>query len=417
MLFEDVRHDLDLRSNFGDISGSDWHHDAVYPDFSTGEYDRRYSASREKMRALEVDALVIGGGPSHWVSGGGVLWLTGHWEWHAMACYLVLPLESDPVLVYSMGGTHLESVRMKSRVADVRPSRGGRFAEVMADVLREKGRETGRIGHPPIDPRFGDYMPANQLRTLETSLPQAEIVLLDEFFHDLMVIKSDEELECIRRAGQLCTDAFEAIVDRARPGVTERQLAAAAGSAILHGGGHVDFVILAATSTFDPHLVFGSPAPSDRPLAPGDMIVHELAAGYRGYTAQIGMPIFVGDPEPSVAEFFETVTVPGFVQMEKTLGPGVALRDIHEAGRFFRSKGHQSRPIHLHGIDLVTAEPHVWADASPQGELQAGQVVVLEPNPIRADGRLGMFFGHTYIIDAGGWERVTTFRPDMVKVV
>ena len=29
-------------------------------------------------------------------------WLTGHWEWHAIASYVVVPLDGEPTLVFSM---------------------------------------------------------------------------------------------------------------------------------------------------------------------------------------------------------------------------------------------------------------------------------------------------------------------------
>src|SRR5207244_13537999 len=107
---------------------------------------------------------------------------------------------------------------------------------------------------------------------------------------------SGKELDCIRKAGKLCEDAMNAMVARARPGVTEYQLRAAAGAAILEGGGDIDFLIIGSTSMHNPALVFGSPRPSARVLQRGDIINMELAAGYRGYTAQVGSPSCIGPP-------------------------------------------------------------------------------------------------------------------------
>jgi Xaa-Pro aminopeptidase len=236
------------------------------------------------------------------------------------------------------------------------------------------------------------------------------LVLIDDIFHDLMLIKSDEELECVRRAGRLCVDAFEAMVACARPGATEEDLRAAAAGAIYDGGGDVDFLIIASTSTSDPHLIFGSPKQSKRVLRQGDMILDELAAGYRGYTAQIGMPIFVGEPPSSVRRFFDDIVLPGYLKMAEVIKPGSSMEDIRRVGQFFREQGHQSRPILLHGIDLVTSAPHVFVEHAEEGVLTPGQVVMLEPNPIAAGGDLGMFFGHTYVITDTGNEMVTD-RP------
>jgi Xaa-Pro aminopeptidase len=412
--FADVRHALDQRKNFADVVNTGWHPDAVYERFSDDEYRRRYDRVHDTMDALGLDGLIVGGGPNHWSAGGGMLWLTGHFEWHAIACYLFVPRTGEPTLVYSMGGTHLEETRRQVWVSDVRPSRMGAFGEVLAEVAREKGLAHGRIGHPPIDPRFGDYMPVNQYQAIASALPDAELVLIDDIFHDLLRVKSREELECVRVAGRLCAEAFAAMVERARPGATEEDLRAAAAAAIYNGGGDVDFLILASTSTYDPHLIFGSPRASKRVLREGDVVVDELAAGYRGYTAQIGLPIFVGEPDPSAREFFEEIVLPGYLEMAKFITPGTTTEDIRQAGQYFRRHGHQSRPILLHGIDLVTGPPHIFVEHAEPDVLEPGQVLTLEPTPVRADGNLGMFLGHTYIVTETGNEMVTKGPLEMV---
>ena len=408
--FAEVRHALDDGKNFSDVVNTGWHPDAVVEQFSDAEYERRYALVRAKMDDLGVDALIVGGGPNHWSSGGGMLWLTGHFEWHAMACYVLVPRDGDATLVYSMGGSHIESTRQRSWVKDVRPSRMGAFGNVLAEIAREKGLERARIAHPPVDSRFRDYMPLNQHRALVDGLPDAEIVLVDDIFHELLRIKSAEELECVRRAGRLCADAFDAMVERVTPGATEEDLRAAAAAAIYDGGGDVDFLIIASTSTRDPHLIFGAPRASKRALQEGDMVIDELAAGYRGYTAQIGLPIFVGEPEKSVRQFFEEITLPGFRLIAELIRPGTTMDEIRKAGGFFRDRGHQSRPILLHGMDLVTGPPHVFVEETEEEVLEPGQVVMLEPNPIDRDGNLGMFYGHTFILTDSGSEMITE-RP------
>ena len=80
--------------------------------------------------------------------------------------------------------------------------------------MRELKLEKGRIGLMEIDPRHGDYMPVNQYNTLRKELPDAEIVFTKQFLHDLVVIHSKEELDCVRKAGVLCQNAMEAMVAR-----------------------------------------------------------------------------------------------------------------------------------------------------------------------------------------------------------
>ncbi|NVO15621.1 MAG: aminopeptidase P family protein [Rhodoplanes sp.] len=413
---------LDQGQPFNTMRDTPYYRDAVYEQFSKQEYARRYAALRTKMQELGLDCMIVPGGPSHWSFGGGMLWLTGHWEWHALCCYVVVPREGEPTLVYSMGGTHAESVRRETSAAlsDVRGSRGGRYAEVMAERIHELGLAKGRIGLMEIDPRHKDHLPINQYNTLKEKLPEAEIVFTHGVLHELLSIHSAEELDCVRKAGALCEAAMRAIANRAAPGVTEYQLKAAAASAILEGGGDIDFLIIGTTPMADPAMVFGNPRPSGRKLQRGDIINMELAAGYRGYTAQIGSPICLGPPTDMVKRFWEDITLPCFARMAEAIAPGVPLEKIREIGGVFRDKGVQSRPIHAHGIDLITDGPHVYTErveAEPfEQAFKPGMVFMAEPNPISADGRFGIFLGHTFIVTASGHDCVDGLPWELISV-
>lgn len=420
MSWEEIRTRLDDGATFNAMRGTPYYADAVYEQFSPAEYARRYEALRAKLRELELDCAIVPGGPSHWSFGGGALWLTGHWEWHALAAYVVVPLEGEPTLVYAMGGTHAEAVRREVAVAcrDVRPSRNGRYAEVIVERLRELGLERGRIGLLEIDGRHVDHLPVNQYEELRRGLPEAELVFTQGILHELQSVKSDEEIERFRVSGRLCTDAMNAIVERAAPGVTEEQLRAAAGAAVLEGGGDIDFLIIGSTPMSEPAMIFGNPRPSRRVLREGDIVLMELACGYRGYAAQIGSPVCIGEPPPEVRRFWDEIAKPGYELMVEAIGPGKPVEGLREAGRFFREHGAQSRPVHAHGIDLVSAAPHVFVDrvvAAPfERVFRPGNVIMAEPNPISADGTLGMFVGHTFVVTEDGRERLDDFPVELV---
>src|SRR5437763_11834676 len=245
---------LDENQPFNMMRDTPYYRDAVYEQFSAQEYARRYAAIRAKMREHKLDCVIVPGGPSHWSFGGGMLWLSGHWEWHALSSYVLVPLQGEPTLIYSIGGTHAEAVRRltSAPLSAVRGSRGGQYAAVMVDRLRELKLERGRIGLLEIDPRHKDYMPVNQYNVLKEKLPDAKLVFTHGFMQELLSVHSTEELDCIRKAGTLCERAMDAIAARAKPGVTEYELRAAAGAAILEGGGDIDFLIMGSTSMADP---------------------------------------------------------------------------------------------------------------------------------------------------------------------
>ncbi len=384
--WEVVRTKLDQALPFANMRNTPYYRDAVYEQFSRKEYDRRYAALRAKMREHGLDAIIVPGGPSHWSFGGGMLWLTGHWEWHALCCYVLVALAGEPTMIYS---------------------------DIMVERLRELKLERGRIGLMEIDPRHEDYLPVNQYNVLRDNLPDAELVFTKGFLHDLLVIHSEEELDCVRKAGVLCQNAMEAMVARAKPGVKEYELRAAAGAAILEGGGDIDFLIIGSTPMDDPAMIFGNPRPSGRVLKKGDIINMELAAGYRGYSAQIGSPICVGEPTEMVRRFWDEITLPGYKRIVAEIAPGRPTENMRIASRFFREKGVQSRPTQCHGIDLVTDNPHISAEHVKGVEvdmvLKPGMIIMAEPNPITPDGTFGIFLGHTFIVTETGHEVVDQF--------
>ena len=316
-------------------------------------------------------------------------WLTGHWEWHAISSYVVVPLDGEPTLVFSMGGTHAEACRREcaNALTDVRHSRNGRYAEVMVERLKELKLERGRIGLVEIDARHNDYLPVNQYNVLRQSLPDAELVFTKGFLHELVVIHSEEELRCVRKAGVLCQRAMEAMIARAKPGVPEYELRAAAGAAILDGGGDIDFLIIGTTPMDEPgHGVRQSAA-----VAP-------QAASRATSSTWSSPPATTASPRRS-ARRSRSVRRPTWCASSGTRsrcratrrssprsGPAMPPTICGSRAASSASKGVQSRPTQVHGIDIVTDKPHVFAERTEADEidkvLKPGMIIMAEPNPI-----------------------------------
>lgn len=418
--FREIKGQLHKSNGFGRVKNSPWYRDAVYERFSNAEYKRRFKATQDKMARLGLDALIASGGPNHWSFGGGMRWLSNHWEWHGMSAHVVVPPRGEPVLVCGPGGAHREAIRRLTPLADVRDSRQGQYAQVMVELLKDWGLASGRIGISESDPTYHHYLPANEYSVLKEGLPEASLEFVGDFFHDLVHVKSAEELDCVRKAGRLMDQALYAIAAKARPGVTEYQLAAAAAYAVLDGGGQVDFSIIGSTSMADPGMIFGNPWPSGRVLQDGDIIINELACGYRGYTVQLGTPICIGEPPGWIRDFFDNVVLEGFNRMAKELKPGKTWEDVQRAGQFYNDMAQDSRPLLLHCIDFVSHKPHVQVEqihaGSEEMTLEPGVVAMLEPTAITPEGNFGIFFGRTFIITEDGHEQVTRYPLELTVV-
>ncbi|OGO20667.1 MAG: hypothetical protein A2Z14_19060 [Chloroflexi bacterium RBG_16_48_8] len=419
--WEEVRYELDKSENFRDIYNSPWYTDTVYEKFSEAEYKRRYAHAREIMARDGFDAFIFTGGQNIYSMGGAVSWATGLFDDRGMCQYVVFPKEGEPMLVYPHAGCHIEAARQMVSIKDVRGSRSGQYAQVMAEKLAEVGAQEGRIGITSIDRVGPEYMGVKVYQDLVKLLPKATFVFLPNLLHELTRYKSAEEIEAMERAGELVVDALEALIETARPGVHEYDLAAAGTHAIMKGNGRVHLMMIGSTSMSDPKMVFPNPLPSARVLKKGDIILNEMVATYKGYSAKIGHPIAIGRPSKEADRFFKEVVLEGYRALEAKLVPGNTLEDVRKAASKFREKGAQSRPIMIHGLDLITAPPNIHTDqvrAQPGDEvIRPGNAYVIEITIINADGTFGMFLSRTYVMVEGGQRNIVHYPLDELAVV
>ena len=130
-------------------------------------------------------------------------------------------------------------------------------------------------------------------------------------------------------------------------------------------------------------------------------------------------PLCIGEPPDWIRTFFDDV-VTGYDLMAEQLKGGNTWDDVMRASAFFRDKGYDSRPLYLHCIDFVSHPPHVMWDHVKAEEnedvIEPGTVAMLEPTIIQPDGRLGIFFGRTYVATEGGHEQVTRFPHELIVV-
>ena len=181
----------------------------------------------------------------------------------------------------------------------------------------------------------------------------------------------------------------------------------------MDGGGDIDFLIIGSTPMDNPALIFGNPRPSARVLKKGDMINMELAAGYRGYTAQIGSPICARRADRHGAQVLGGDHAARLQQDRRRDAPGKTVEAMRQASRFFRDNGVQSRPTQCTASTSSptsrTWSPSTYRRSESDMVLKPGMIIMAEPNPITADGMFGIFLGHTFIVTDTGHEVVDKF--------
>jgi Xaa-Pro aminopeptidase len=141
------------------------------------------------------------------------------------------------------------------------------------------------------------YIPAGVLERINAGLGLLELkptMVLAE----IKAIKSDAEVRLMRRAAALTDSAMAAIRDALADGrpYTERELALIADRAMLAGG--ADRTAFDSMVQAGPRSAYNLARPTDRIVQPGDLVMTDIGARYRGYVADGGRGFTYGPAGP-----------------------------------------------------------------------------------------------------------------------
>jgi Xaa-Pro dipeptidase len=376
----------------------------VFDRFSAAEMERRYALARGLMDEHDLDALVLFGNSGvNRHNQANVFWLSNHLDLHH--CYAVLPREGEAALFVGLTN-HVPNAREVSDVPHIEWG-GYRPAEKVAARLGG-ARRVGLVG---INATFEMGMPYAHWQELDRRVP--ELVDVTREFQRLRLVKSDEEVKWLRRAAELSDLAMLALRDGARPGVTEYELVAVAEDAYRRRGGQAHITFLRSMPIDAPTGCLPAQNPSARRLEPGDVIITEFSASYWGYSGQIHRPVFV-DAEPTAEwqRLFE-VALEAYRRLAGAVRAGASEADAIEAAAVIPDAGYGIYDDLLHGygvdilpplIDRSRLKPSGSEPQSPGHPFEAGMAVVLQPNPITPDERMGLQLGALTIVREDGAE-------------
>ena len=385
--------------------------------FSPAEMTRRYGLARDLMREHGLGALVVFGNSG--VSRGNManpFWLSNHLDLHH--CYLVVPLGADEEPALYTGLTnHVPNAR---EVSDVPVVEWGGYAPAdrVADRLRRIGVSHGRVGLVGVNATFSMGMPYAHHAVLRERLPKVELVDVTAAYQRLRLVKSAEEVEWLRRAAELTDRAILALAEGVRPGMTDVELVALAEAAFRPHAGMPRIMFLRSMAMDEPNGCLPAQNPSRRRIERGDVVITEFSASYWGYTGQIQRPVFVGvEPTPEWRRMFD-VALEAYERISAALRPGATEADTIRAGSVIGEAGYgiYDDLVHGYGVDIMPpivdrscVEFWPWDDErpAPAGRtFDAGMAVVIQPNPITPDERMGLQLGDLTIVRDGGVERL-----------
>jgi Xaa-Pro dipeptidase len=381
----------------------------VWARFTRAEVERRFALARRLMREHELSALVVfGNSGTNRANMANAFWLSNHLDLHH--CYVVMAADAaQDTALYTGLTNHVPSAR---EVSDVPLVEWGGYdpAATVAGRLEAIGAVRSRVGLVGVNATFGMGMPYPHHARLRELLPAVELVDVTGAFQRLRLVKSEEEIQWLTRAAELTDRAIVALAEQARPGMTEIELVALSEAAYRVEGGMPRIMFLRSMSMDDPSGCLPAQNPSHRRLRVGDVIITEFSASYWGYTGQIHRPVFVeAAPAPEWERLFD-VAKAAYDGIAEAIRPGATEADVIRAAEPIREAGYAIYDdlVHGYGVDITPPliDREQFRAPPPVGDpvFERGMAVVIQPNPITPDERMGLQLGGLTIVRDGGAE-------------
>lgn len=369
--------------------------ESAYPEFSEVEFVRRYRAVREAMREADLAALVFYSTVSSYHE---VLFLSNFLA--TREAFLIFPLEGEPTLLVQMFN-HVPNARKIAHCADVRWA-GPESATTVADNLQERKLERSRIG-------LVGSLTFKHYAVLRETLSQATFIDFAPQMSRLRLVKSEEEMTFLRRGAALSDLAIEALEHEARPGITEHELTAIVEGAYLGLGGKNHIHYMGTTPMSNPSLCVPAQYQSERVLQAGDVLLTEISAHYQGYAGQILRPFAIGKPPTSAYLHMYDVAVEAFQRLAAVIRPGATSDEVLDAAEYIHQAGFTICDDLVHGFGGGYLAPilrtrRTSAKTPATFVFRENMVVVIQPNVITEDGRMGVQVGEMLRVKQGGVE-------------
>ncbi|MBV1896872.1 MAG: M24 family metallopeptidase [Rhodobacteraceae bacterium] len=263
--------------------------------FGQPEYDRRIAKTRAAMSAAGLDLLFVTD-PSNQA------WLTGYDGWSFYVHQgVLLGHEGAPI----WWGRHMDSIganrtcwmgseHVRGYADNYVQSTERHPMQDLAQQICAMGFETARIGVEMEN----YYYSAKAHAVLTHELPKARVVDATAMVNWQRLVKSDDEIDFIRKAARISDKIMETALNKAAPGVRKNDLVAD----IYHSGisgvddlwGDYPALVPLTPSGLDAtaaHLTWDGAQMRD-----GEATFFELSGCYRRYHAPLCRTIFLGRP-------------------------------------------------------------------------------------------------------------------------
>lgn len=356
---------------------------AAYPPpsvhFDAAEFEERRHRVCAAMREQGLDVLLLSRIEDQY-------WLTGL-DTDGFCIFHGVVITADGSITHISRSADLPNVRYSSICRDVDlwiDGEGSSQAAAIKHTLTKHGMEGKRVG---IQLDTYGLLPELYIDLSQTVGGWCELVDASGLVRSLRLVKSERELDYLRKAGGIVDKMRDAALNETRPGAFEGE--------IMGKVWYTSFANDGDPPAHRPPIGNGAAAlnmryTTGRKLVDhDDQVTFELGAGYRHYHAANMFVVLTGPNVDPLHLKMHDACVDALESVQAKLVPGSTVGDLYETHRTaFARHGFEHAILRACGYTMGATWPPTWME---QPLIFEGNPLVLEPNMC--------FFTHMILVD------------------
>ncbi len=377
--------------------------------FSKEEFSNRKTKVLKTMKEQNLNALLIFRQES-------MYWLTGY-DTFGYVFFQCLVLRDNGEMVLLTRVPDLRQAQNTSNIENIKiwvDKDGSNPTDDLKKILDELNLKGKNLG---IEYEAYGLTGKNTLKLNKSLNNYCSIQDKSELITKLRVVKSNEEIVYVKKAGELADRALDEVWKHAKVGASESKILAEMNRVIFEGGGDYpanEFIIGSGKNA----LLCRYQA-DKQILSNPDQLTVEWAGTYRHYHSAMFRTISIGKPNPKHFKMHEAC-IEALKNCENKLKPGNKIGEVFDVhAQIFDDLGFNKSRMNACGYSLGATFSPNWMDWPM---LYTGNPYVIEPGNVffmhmilmDSDNELAMNLGETYLVTENGNQRLGKQKLDLV---
>ena len=384
--------------------------------FDIIEYQNRISKTKQRMAESGIDVLLITD-PANMND------LSGYDAWSFYVHQMLVIIIDEPQPIWIGRYQDANGAKAKTWIYDENiipypdyyvQSNIYHPMDFVAEILKQIGQGNRYIG-VEMD---NYYFTAKAYERLKQNLPNATFKDADLLVNYVRIIKSEQEIEYMKRAAKIADHAMQKGIDSIHVGKRENDAAAQIYNQLIMGTGEFggDYpsivpLLPSGENTSAPHVTW-----TERPFKEGEAVIVELAGCYKRYHVPLARTVSIGKPSAKLTKL-APIVIEGVNEVLNAVKPGLTCGEIENVWRKSLRKYGLEKEARL-GYSVGLNYPPDWGEHT--ASLRIGDPTILKPNmtfhfiPALWFDNYGIEISETFRVTNTGCETFCDFPRELI---